>query len=152
MTALAARPRLEPWGVGHVVMVGAGNALAGALLALAWYGAARSVRVNPQMGWVNLGIAAVGAAAAVNTTFLLGGRRALARRRDDCLQARHHRRRNAGHPVERAAPATDHFVAGAAMGRYHRPACILVQGKRTESLTRAAHEAARRTGCGVCRP
>lgn len=86
----------------------------------------------------------------MNTAFLLGGRRSLLRRRAAWLTGR--QRRSADRPGARSALIADSFVAGPAMGRYHRPACILVSGKGTESLPRAAHEAARRVRCGVCRP
>lgn len=63
MSAVAAAGP-SPWRTRQLVVLGSGNALAGALLVIAWYGAANSAEVNPQVGWINVGIAAVVVAAA----------------------------------------------------------------------------------------
>ena len=152
MASRPAVPQSGPWTRHDQVLMIAGVVLGAALLLVAWMGTSGEVTLGDQLGWVSVGALAFVPVAAVNARWIVRGRRSVLRQR--------HRAgagpgstlgRQAGQGADPAV-ATERFVAGDRMTRYHRTHCQLVQGKPVSGYSRSEQEQAGREACGVCRP
>jgi hypothetical protein len=122
--------------------------LSAAGLAVAWWGASGTARVNGLITWVNVGVVAVVVGGLGNMTWLLQGRRAVAARRRRLLP-------NVPAATTRtpAAPVPDRDEVRLAVpgtSRHHRAGCAAVAGKAVERMSAAEHERAGRRPCGLC--
>jgi hypothetical protein len=118
-----------------------------------WFGASGTLTLSHQLLWAVLAITGAAVAAVMQGMFVLDAFRVIKARRlaimtDLAALA------PAGAAAESRVVATDDVnlrVAAAAMTHYHRPYCMLVDGKDV-SLHGSAdeHAAAGRTACGVC--
>ena len=132
-------------------VLGAGVALGVAVVAVAWFRSGRTTDVGEQISWLEIGVVGVVTTAFSVALWIRSGRRTVCRRRALLLSTL---------AVE-PDPAT---VAGwrdgdtvlplasARGGRYHRASCALIDGRAALPAERAAHEAAGRIACEVCRP
>jgi hypothetical protein len=151
-----------PWRYSDFILVYATTLVGAVGLLVAWYGSGGSTRLSTQVGWTDLGIAAVLMSGVGNTLWLVSGQRAVgARRRLVPLNAG-----ELGPAPILGAPgiyvdARDRTlvddpqqrpVSAPTMTRYHRAACPLVAGKSVRAASRARHEAAGRRPCGICEP
>jgi hypothetical protein len=153
----AAMPRSGPWPGTQVAGVVVADLVGGVLLAVSWYGASGSSRVDTQIAWTNLGVAGAVFLAAVNAMWLVAGRREVALRCRTLYRA-------ASSPLPPAValgagpapmtpgPGAEQFLASDSMRWYHRPDCLCAAGKAVQASGRHVHEEAGRTACRVCRP
>lgn len=140
------------WTPFDLLRLWAANAVAAGMLIIGWMLVNRGEDLGSQVAWLNLPIAALLVALWSNVRWLLDGRRVIGV----------DMRRLSGAPIDeptvtRTSTAPDAtgptvLVAGDGLGRYHRSSCLLAQGKGWETASPAAHHAAGRAPCGVCRP
>jgi len=119
-------------------------------LVYSWYSVAGKASWDDQVAPLNVGVLSVVLTYGAGISLLLGGRRSVGIRRvallgEPPVVA-------AGAPVVKQAAHSDSLVSGPGLRRFHRADCSMAAGKHFASATRAEHETAGRTGCGVCRP
>ena len=120
-------------------------------MVIGWYQAAGRLRVEDQVGWAVLSVAGTTAVGLVTVLLVLAGRQAVEQRLRGALDAvAEDRESTAVRAI--ASDTAAALVATDDMARYHRPSCRLAHGKPVRPSERAAHEAAGRRPCGVCRP
>jgi hypothetical protein len=119
-------------------------------MVVGWYQAAGRLRVEDQVAWAVLSVAGTTAVGLVTVLLVLAGRRAVEQRLRGVLDAVAENRQSTARAV--ASDTAAALVASDGMARYHRPSCRLTHGKPVRHSERAAHEAAGRRPCGVCRP
>lgn len=158
--AASARPVL--WGAEDLLRWVIAAGLGGIVIAVGWYIAAGEATFGQQVGPLDAALAGLFLSAVGNLGWLLRGRRALGERRKLLLPnvvgtaASEVAPAVVVHPVlspSSAASASEVFLAGEGMERYHRPDCALAAGRTGwTTATRREHEVAGRRPCGVCRP
>lgn len=155
-----ARPATVVWGADDLLRWVFAVGVGAITIAVAWYICAGDATFNQQVGPVDAGVAGLLVTGLGNASWLLRGRRAVGERRRALLAD------IAQDPppvpsgplllstaAPSVAPATDLFVAGSDMTRFHRPTCALAQGRvGWVAMDRQEHEQAGRQPCGVCRP
>ena len=119
-------------------------------LVYSWYAVAGKATWDQQVAPLNVGIVSVVFTFGAGVSLLLAGRRSVGIRRvallgEPPVVA-------AGVPVTQVAAHSDALVSGPGLQRYHRADCSMAAGKHFAPASRAEHETAGRTGCGVCRP
>lgn len=119
------------------------------LLAIAWWGTSGSGKLETQVDWLVLAVAALLLSLASCLGWLFFGHRRIALRRAQLAAAL--RAKFDAVPAGAGAVRTDP-VAATSMTHFHRAECQLVRGKDVRPGPRATHEQAGRTPCGVCRP
>ena len=120
-------------------------------MVVGWYQAAGRLRVEDQVAWAVLSVAGTMAVGLVTVLLVLAGRSAVEQRLRGVLDAvAEDRAATLARAVTSETAAA--LVAADGMARYHRPSCRLTHGKPVRPSKRAAHEAAGRRPCGVCRP
>lgn len=153
MTAVAPRPSV-PWLLGDVRTLFLSTTVGMLAVDTAWWGASGTGRLDHQVTWTVVAILGVVALGVGNFFWLLAGRRAVGSRLADVLVALelHADRADAGRAVAGldAAVAADVTVVLEGATRYHRPSCLLVQGKSMAPATEQQRDDQRR--CEMCRP
>jgi hypothetical protein len=155
-----ARPLL--WGAEDLLRWAITTGLGGIVMAVAWYIAAGEATFGQQVGPLDAALAGLLLSGLGNLVWLLHGRRALGERRRLLLPDVAEARVSAVAAVVVSGPpststgapsATDVFLAGEGMERFHKPECALAAGRTGwTTATRREHEDAGRRPCGVCRP
>lgn len=150
MTLAMSATRHRSRGSGGATRLGffAVQALAGAALALAWWGTSTTGEVSRQVDWLVVAVAALFVVVGANLGRMLVERRGLKLRRVRMARMIE----TAFGAVSTGVDEPDDLVAAAAMSRYHRDSCQLVEGKVVRADNLAAHLQAARTACGVCKP
>jgi hypothetical protein len=142
---------IPPWTSAELSRVVLSNALGAVLIAISWYQVAGQLTTRDELAWLNVGILGVAVAGVSNAMWLLRGRRNIGLARVMILP---------DVPPRSATRWSDRLsedlenqpVASAAMTRYHRPSCPLVEGKRTSATSRRDHERAGKIPCELCEP
>jgi hypothetical protein len=139
-------------------------------LVVSWWATSRTARLSAQIGWMNLGVAAVMVIGATLAMVVMAGRRAIGLRQarlstvlEGVLASRLPFVETAGSvaaPRPGDAVTTDvavdavgrsaRLVWGPGMTRYHREGCQLAVGKQVRAASLNAHEKAGRRPCGIC--
>jgi hypothetical protein len=119
-------------------------------LVYSWYSVAGKATWNDQVAPLNLGIVSVVVTYGAGLSLLLAGRRSVGIRQV-ALLGEPPVVAPGSHPTELVAHS-DAVVSGPGLHRYHRADCSMAAGKHFAAASRAEHETAGRTGCGVCRP
>jgi hypothetical protein len=163
VTASAPRPELErpsivggPWKASSLVALAGVEAATVALVIACWYGASTRATPEQQMPWMNAAAIAAVLAFALQAGWLVAGQRAVARRgytlRQSAAQVLAPRDLpTATAPAEAVVPCHE-FVSGAGMTRFHRPGCVLAQGRETRVVRTAQIRRQRLLPCPMCRP
>jgi hypothetical protein len=131
-------------------VLGTGATLGVAVVAVAWNRSGRTADVGDQLAWLETGVAGVVATAFSVALWIRSGRRAVCHRRAGLLGALPIDPETSAAPVGDAGAELP--LATARGGRYHRASCALVAGRAALPAERAAHDAAGRIPCEVCRP
>lgn len=142
---------VPPWTSAELSRVMLSNALGLVLIAVSWYQVAGQLTTRDELAWLNLGILGVAIAGVSNAMWLLRGRRNVGLARVMVLPDVPRRTRSAWSD-RRVDDREETPVASAAMTRYHRPDCPLVDGKKTTATSRRAHERAGKIPCELCEP
>lgn len=138
-------------------VVAAGLATGGFLVAVGWLQAMATTEFARQLDATavsGIGLACIGLTCLA---WILAGRHALCRRRADTLlpiQTLGQRKaRGIGRSTaDSAGNGSLQFVASPSMGRFHRPTCLMVEGKRVDRGAVVSHLRAGRRPCDVCSP
>jgi hypothetical protein len=142
---------IPPWTSAELSRVVLSNALGLVLIGISWYQVAGQLTTRDQLAWLNVGILGIAVAGVSNALWLLRGRRNVGLAR--VLVLPDVPRRSASAWTERLAEDLENQpVANAAMTRYHRPSCPLVEGKQTTAASRRDHERAGKVPCELCEP
>jgi hypothetical protein len=152
--APAAAPMTSPWGLQDHVRLAQSTALGASGLLVGWYGLAQTVALSRQATFLVVGIAGLLVASGGLAAWLLAGLRSVRDRRvrvrtATVLVAEGLGARTA---VVVTTSQSEGLVATDAMTRYHRPDCLLVEGKMTDSASASDHERSGRSSCPVCVP
>ena len=117
-----------------------------------WWEASGVGRVDRQIGWIVLGIVGLIVTGIGNFFWLLAGRRTVALRRAQVLATMESDDGPLAAASERVAAAAEPSTLVAVKGsrRYHRPACLVVNGKAVHRVSDA--EVARLQPCEMCGP
>jgi len=142
---------IPPWTSAELSRVVLSNALGAVLIGISWYQVAGQLTTRDELAWLNVGILGVAIAGISNAMWLLRGRRNIGLARVMILPDVPPR--SATHWSDRLAEDLENQpVASAAMTRYHRPSCPLVEGKQTSAMSRRDHERAGKIPCELCEP
>jgi hypothetical protein len=151
-----------PWRLGDVYLVYATVLAGGTLVVLGWYGSAGTANLGGQLAWMSAAIGGTILAGTGASFWFVSGYRAVQSRRSGLAQhpvallAAEARARQGsageGQVAEETAAQQSALVSAPQLTRYHRPDCALVAGRTTTAASRATHERAGRTPCGVCAP
>jgi hypothetical protein len=148
--ALPAEPR-DPylgaglWGRRDLTVLLVPYALGAVGLFVAWYGSAKEADWRDDARWLVTGTGSVALAGLGLLLWLVGGKlRIVAAER--AVRSGLIERREVRREV-RTVP-TEGLVTAAGSRRYHRPSCLLMDGKTLVAATDLAHL----TACGVCEP
>jgi hypothetical protein len=141
-----------PWGLSdaRTTFFTTFGGLAG--LVMAWWGASGTGKLDRQVTWMVVGIAAVVVIGVGNFFWLLAGRRAVGVRRGmllDALDAATPSPASVLPGVVVAGRTTAH-VTIAGSSRYHVPSCLLARGKAVAAVDAAATRDL--VPCEMCRP
>jgi hypothetical protein len=156
-----------PWRTSHGVVTSIGLTLGAAGLVASWSATSRTARLSEQIGWMNLGVAAVMVIGATLAMVIMAGRRAIGLRQarlaallEGVLVGRLPAVETAGSveaPVPGDADAAEdtagrppRLVWASGMTRYHREDCQLALGKQVRAASLNAHDKAGRRPCDVC--
>lgn len=121
------------------------------LLAWGWWEASGTGNLDEQTTAVVFALLAAGVVVAGSFAWVAAGRRAVRLRREKVLgQLERHGLLGRVWAVSDAE--ADGLVAVAGTTRYHRPDCLLVQGKDVEPVTADGRASAGRVPCEMCRP
>ena len=142
---------IPPWTSAELSRVVLSNALGAVLIGISWYQVAGQLTTRDELAWLNVGILGVAIAGVSNAMWLLRGRRNIGLARVMILPDVPPR--SATRWSDRMAEDLENQpVASAAMTRYHRPSCPLVEGKQTSAMSRRDHERAGKIPCELCEP
>jgi hypothetical protein len=141
--------RSVPWTLGDLMILYACTFVGLLLVGIAWYGASSSVAVSAQVRWANLAVGGLILLGAGQLAWLLTGRRAVGELRRHVLRQARSDAVVEQAPVAHAAE-NGRFVAAKNMTRYHRPACLLVAGKKVEAGAETKLQKRGLRPCGVC--
>lgn len=143
----------SPWALAEQVRLGQTVAVGAVALLVGWYGLSGSVVLSRQATYLVVALAGLLVSSTGLALWLLAGLRAIRTRR---VLVREGLLVLLGDlPVQDVGRTVDEptaLVASAAMTRYHRPSCLLVEGKAVSPLSLTAHRKAGRLPCGVCQP
>ena len=143
-------PGRAPWSNGDVVRLAAGVMAGAVVCGVAWIGASGHAELSDQTGWVAVGVAGFLLAVAGQAQWLLRGRRAVNTQAARVMTGVAAVTPAGGRPAP--AVAAERLVAAEGLRHFHRPDCPIAAGHGWVPVSRSAHEAARRTACGICRP
>jgi hypothetical protein len=133
------------WGRRDLVMLALLYLIGAVGLVLAWYGSAAEADWRDDAKWLVTATGAVSVAGLGLLLWLVAGkvRIAAAQRavRRGLLERREQRQ------LDRAVVPVAETVTAAGMRRYHRPSCLLMNGKQAVATDRSELAA-----CGVCEP
>lgn len=116
----------------------------GAIL-LAWWGASGTGQLHRQTAWIVVGIVGIIVLGIGNAFWLLAGRRAVGTRQARVLGMLESL--ETGQPAVSTPGAA--FVSIARSDLYHVDSCLLVRGKRVQTVKPSS---GRRRPCEMCRP
>lgn len=119
-------------------------------IAVAWWRASETVRVEQQVEWAPLGLAGASAISLALLLSFVAARQAVAVRLRRLAPALEKWNGPAGTDDESPSGDLGPLVAAGNMARYHRGSCPLAAGKPVRTGSRTDHEAAGRRPCGVC--
>jgi hypothetical protein len=142
---------IPPWTSAELSRVVVSNAVGLGLIGISWYQVAGQLTTRDQLAWLNVGILGVAIAGVANALWLLRGRRNVGLARVMVLPDVPPRAA-ASWNNRLAEDLENQPVASAAMTRYHRPSCPLVDGKTTTAASRRDHERAGKIPCELCEP
>lgn len=167
MTTL--RAKLVPWKTADIVAMAVLVGLGLVLLIVSWWAISGTTEFSAHLGWLAIGVGGVVVSALGMGLWLFVGRQriairytALAARARQYAVAAEGTSLEAGRGGgERHQRESQHDaaslddgrpVANPRMSRYHRPDCLLVEGKQVKVQKRETHQRAGRRACEVCRP
>jgi len=135
-----------PWQpADHFAVIGT-NLIGAVATLVCWIAAARQVRWQSQLSWLDGALTAVITVAVADVVWLISGmHRIRARRR---LVVEGAGAAKVGEPTETTSAAG--FVTSERMTLYHDPQCLLVQGKRTRPVIENEIRSADRQACRMC--
>ena len=137
------------WSRADLVRLTIGIATGGAVVAVAWNGAATRSQLDDQTGFVILGVAGFLVAVLAQSVWLKRGRRAVGAYATT-IQA------SVAALVEQPSVTpmreAEGLVATGDMRHFHRPDCPIAAGRGWSAEPRRSHEATGRTPCGICTP
>jgi hypothetical protein len=146
------RDPARPWHLGDRLAIGFLSLVGLGGIALSWWRVAGAADWSTQLAWVDVGVTALIVAAVADAGWLMAGQRALRRRKRALIR----RIENAIADTameEVAEDAAGGLVCTAPrMTTYHRPDCLLVQGKPVHRGPIAEANAAGRRPCRMCTP
>ena len=140
-----------PWSNGDLVRLVAVVAAGAVLCAVAWTGASGHAELKDQTGWVAVGVTGFLLAVAGQGLWLLRGRRAAHAHATLVMAAAAALAPSGAGPVA-VGDRADRLVAADGLRHFHRAGCPIAAGRHWPPVTRAVHEAAGRTACGICQP
>jgi peptidoglycan/LPS O-acetylase OafA/YrhL len=141
---------VTPWPRADLVRLAIGVVTGGVVVALAWNGAATRSQLDDQTQYIVLGVAGFLVAVVAQSLWLKRGRRAVA------LYAAAVQTTVASFVAEEpptgpsVVASSEGLVAAGDMRHFHRRDCPIAAGRGWSAESRAAHEAAGRTPCGLC--
>ena len=151
--ALPAEPR-DPylgaglWGRRDLTLLGVPYALGAVGLVVAWYGSAKEADWRDNAGWLVTGTGSVTLAGIGLLLWLVAGKlRIVAAERAVRSGLLERRAARQERPDVRTLPDSG-LVTWPGSRRYHRPSCLLMQGKAVVAATDLTDLGA----CGVCEP
>lgn len=135
----------SPWTRTDAIRTAAVIAVGCAVWAVGWYRVANEGAFDSQIAPLNLAVLGVVVASAGAVLWFLRGRRAVDYRRrvllgDDAAPAKH------------VAPTAELTSYVGAERLYHRPDCLMAQGRDWPASSRVEQERAGRAPCGWCEP
>ncbi|MCW2586174.1 MAG: hypothetical protein JWN55_1690 [Frankiales bacterium] len=144
----------SPWVLAEQVRLGQLLAVGLVAMLAGWYGLAGTVALSRQAGFLVVAIGGLVLSSVGLSLWLLAGLRAIRVRRVLVREGLLVMVADLPAPVvrERAVDEPTSLVASPAMTHYHRPSCLLVEGKTVAQHALAAHLQSGRTPCGVCAP
>lgn len=143
--------RTFPWGVvTGVRWMGSAIGCAAALAATWRYSAGKGV-FDDQIVALAVGVTLLVVAGCSHASMVLQGRRAVGARRarlvTDSVAA------IAALAADRSSEdTTSMLLAARGLGRFHRPGCLMLDGRNAVAASETRHRAAGRTPCGLCGP
>ena len=145
MKLRAALAVVSPWAPHETVRMLAFVITGTVVVVVAWWAGSRQAALDDQVRWVNLGVIGFIAAAVGLIRWVRRARDAVRDRRRQLLPD------VADVRVAPEATVVDVVTVGPGLVRFHRPSCVLAQGRDWQLVDRAAATADGRQPCGVCR-